>query len=142
MGSRRRITVALIGLVVLVVVGWFVRSAVDDNTGSQPSVTQNTATQKTGGLAVRPLSSLPKEAGDMWKLIQKGGPFSADRDGVVFENREKLLPAKPAGYYREYTVRTPGSDDRGARRLVYGQSSELYYTDDHYVSFIRVDPGK
>jgi guanyl-specific ribonuclease Sa len=61
---------------------------------------------------------------------------------VVFENREKRLPAKPGSYYREYTVPTPGSNDRGARRLVHGQERELYYTDDHYVSFVLVDPEK
>ena len=126
MGSRRRITFALIGLVVLVVVGWFVREAVDTH----------------DGMATKPLSALPPEATATWKLIQQGGPFSATRDGVVFENREKLLPAKPASYYHEYTVTTPGSDDRGARRLIYGQAKELYYTGDHYVSFVVVDPGK
>jgi ribonuclease T1 len=132
MGSRRRITVALIGLVVLVVVGWFVRDAVSgsDVPGSG------------SGLPVRSLSTLPPEAASTWRLIEKGGPFSSDRDGAVFENREKRLPAEAAGYYREYTVRTPGSADRGARRLVFGQSRELYYTEDHYVSFVLVDPGK
>lgn len=132
MGSRRRITVALVGLVVLVLVGWFVRDAV-------------TGTDLPGsgsGLQVRELSQLPPEATSTWRLIEKGGPFQSNRDGAVFENREKRLPAKPASYYREYTVRTPGSDDRGARRLVFGQERELYYTEDHYVSFVLVDPGK
>jgi guanyl-specific ribonuclease Sa len=133
MGSRRRITVALIGLVVLVVVGWFARDAV---TGSPPP--------SESGLAVRALSSLPREAADMWKLIQKGGPFPSSRDGAVFDNRERRLPAEPASYYHEYTVRTPdsGRDDRGPRRLVCGKQRELYYTDDHYVSFVQVDPEK
>jgi ribonuclease T1 len=125
MGSRKRITLALVGLVALVVVGWFVRDAVS------PS-----------GLETKPLSSLPKEATTTWRLIEKGGPFPSNRDGVVYENREKILPTKNTGYYHEYTVITPGSQDRGERRLVHGQQRELYYTGDHYKSFVRVDPEK
>lgn len=132
MGSRKRITFALIGLVVLVVAGWFVREA----------ATETTLPGNDSGLRVTALSSLPREASDTWRLIEKGGPFKSGRDGAVFENREKRLPAKPGSYYREYTVPTPGGDDRGARRLVYGQQRELYYTGDHYVSFVLVDPGK
>jgi ribonuclease T1 len=131
MGSRRRITFALIGLVVLVVVGWFVRDAVRDDPAPQQTA-----------MSVKPLSKLPPEAVTTWRAIQKGGPFSSSRDGVVFENRERLLPGKPAKYYHEYTVPTPGSDDRGARRLITGEQRELYYTDDHYVSFVIVDTGK
>ncbi|MFD1050027.1 ribonuclease domain-containing protein, partial [Kibdelosporangium lantanae] len=89
-----------------------------------------------------PLSTLPREAKNTWQLIQKGGPFPSNRDGVVFENREKLLPAKANGYYHEYTVITPGSQDRGERRLIYGGQKELYYTGDHYKSFVQVDPAK
>ena len=66
------------------------------------------------------------------------GPFPEDRDGVTFENREELLPDQPRGYYREYTVPTPGSDDRGARRIVVGEGGELYWTADHYSSFSRI----
>jgi ribonuclease T1 len=140
MGSRRRITFALIGLVVLVVVGYFVRDAVSDPTTgtSTPSSSQGPSATSSA----KPLSSLPREAVDTWRLIQKGGPFPSNRDGVVFENREKLLPAEPSGYYHEYTVPTPGSDDRGARRLIYGRSKELYYTEDHYASFVAVDPAR
>ena len=81
---------------------------------------------------------LPPEAQQTIELIQQGGPFPYDKDGSVFRNRERLLPRQPDGYYREYTVETPGSDDRGARRIVAGSDSELYYTDDHYESFHRV----
>jgi guanyl-specific ribonuclease Sa len=92
------------------------------------------------GLPVEPLSSLPAQVKTTWELIGRGGPFPYPRnDGVAFQNREKLLPAKPADYYREYTVPTPGSDDRGARRLVTGSSDEVYYTADHYESFVVVD---
>jgi guanyl-specific ribonuclease Sa len=95
------------------------------------------------GLPVRALSTLPREAGDTWKLIQAGGPFPYPRnDDVVFANRERLLPQKNSGYYHEYTVRTPGSPDRGARRLVTGEAAELYYTGDHYSSFVVVDPSR
>jgi ribonuclease T1 len=83
---------------------------------------------------------LPAQAQDTIRLIDRGGPFPYRQDGVVFENREGLLPRKGAGYYHEYTVQTPGSSDRGARRLVRGAQNELYYTDDHYGSFKRVTP--
>ena len=81
---------------------------------------------------------LPKEARQTIALIEKGGPFPFERDGVTFQNREGLLPRKPRGYYSEYTVITPGSRDRGARRIIAGRQGELYYTDDHYDSFVRV----
>jgi ribonuclease T1 len=71
-------------------------------------------------------------------LIDAGGPFPYRQDGAVFSNREHLLPAAPHGYYHEYTVPTPGSYDRGARRIVMGSQSEAYYTDDHYRSFWRI----
>ena len=83
-------------------------------------------------------ASLPVEARETIRAIESGGPFAYDRDGVVFENRERLLPRQPRGYWREYTVSTPGSDDRGARRIVAGEGGELYYTDDHYASFRKV----
>jgi ribonuclease T1 len=73
-------------------------------------------------------------------LIEAGGPFPNRADGEVFENREGLLPDEPRGYYHSYTVETPGSDDRGARRLVTGAAGELFYTRDHYDSFERYEP--
>lgn len=78
---------------------------------------------------------LPPEALETLALIAAGGPFPYDRDGITFQNRERLLPSKPRGYYREYTVITPGENDRGARRIIAGENGELYYTDDHYESF-------
>ncbi|MCW5883219.1 MAG: ribonuclease N [Anaerolineae bacterium] len=80
-------------------------------------------------------SQLPREARQTLALIDKGGPFPYRQDGQTFQNREGVLPPKADGYYREYTVETPGSDDRGARRIVTGRGGEVYYTDDHYASF-------
>lgn len=84
------------------------------------------------------LAELPPEARETLALIEAGGPFPYARDGTVFRNREGLLPARPRGYYREYTVRTPGVRDRGARRIVAGRGGEFYYTRDHYRSFRRI----
>ena len=81
---------------------------------------------------------LPKEARETVAAIRAGGPFPYERDGVVFGNREGLLPKRNRGYYREYTVKTPGLRDRGPRRIVAGTNGELYYTDDHYRSFRRI----
>ena len=81
---------------------------------------------------------LPREAVETVDLIRKGGPFPYERDGAVFGNREQLLPSRERGWYREYTVRTPGERTRGARRIVAGRDGTLYYTDDHYRSFRRI----
>jgi ribonuclease T1 len=83
-------------------------------------------------------AALPAEVRQTIALIRKGGPFPFQRDGVEFRNFENRLPPMPRGYYREYTVRTPGAKDRGARRIVAGRGGELYYTDDHYDSFQRI----
>ena len=91
-------------------------------------------------------AELPAEARHTLALIEHGGPFPQRRDGIVFANRERRLPIQPRGYYREYTVPTPGAHDRGARRIVAGageiddvrRSGEYYYSDDHYRSFRRI----
>jgi ribonuclease T1 len=93
-----------------------------------------------------PLAALPKEAQATLAQVRSGGPFAHAKDGSVFGNREKILPARSRGYYREYTVATPGRRDRGARRIVAGagaagdvrSSGEYYYSDDHYNSFRRI----
>jgi ribonuclease T1 len=95
-------------------------------------------TQEARAVAVVSVSALPVEARHTIKLIRQGGPFPYERDGAVFRNFERLLPQRDRGYYREYTVRTPGISHRGARRIVAGRGGELYYTDDHYASFRRV----
>jgi ribonuclease T1 len=82
-----------------------------------------------------PLASLPVEARDVVDKLAHGGAFKYRQDGAAFGNREKRLPEKPSGYYREYTVTTPGLADRGPRRVIAGRDGELYYTPDHYRSF-------
>ncbi|WP_298930074.1 ribonuclease [uncultured Ramlibacter sp.] len=88
------------------------------------------------------VSELPPQGRDTYELIRQGGPFAYDKDGTVFGNREHLLPFEKRGYYREYTVKTPGSRDRGARRIVCGGPSRApdacYYTADHYASFRKI----
>jgi ribonuclease T1 len=81
---------------------------------------------------------LPAEARQTLALIRANGPYPYQQDGRTFNNREKLLPSRDRGYYREYTVKTPGARDRGARRIVAGKGGEYYYTDDHYRSFRRI----
>ena len=92
------------------------------------------------GSPLVPLADLPPEAADTVTAIDQGPPYPYDGDGVTFENREGHLPAHETGYYREFTVVTPGSEDRGARRIVAGHVGELYYTADHYDSFVRIAP--
>ncbi|QNP73857.1 ribonuclease N [Streptomyces roseirectus] len=94
--------------------------------------------QDATGLATVKAADLPAEARRTLALIDKGGPYPYSRDGVVFGNFEGRLPKRKRGYYHEYTVKTPGSRDRGARRIVTGQGGEIYYTDDHYDSFRTV----
>lgn len=87
-------------------------------------------------------SALPKEAKTTLGLIRAGGPYPYPRnDDQTFSNREAILPNRANGYYREYTVVTPGSGDRGTRRIIRGREGELYYTDDHYASFRRIREG-
>ncbi len=86
-------------------------------------------------------TDLPPEARETLALINKGGPFPYPRDGVVFGNRERRLPAQPRGYYHEYTVKTPGAHNRGPRRIVCGPLPECYYSADHYRTFRRISGG-
>ena len=97
-------------------------------------------TDPESGLPIVALSDLPGEAQRTYDLIREGGPFPYAQDDQTFGNRERLLPPRPRGTYREYTVRTPGERDRGARRLVCAPKLECYYTADHYESFQRVSP--
>jgi len=87
------------------------------------------------------LEELPSEARTTLQLIEKGGPFPYPRDGAVFGNFERRLPVKKRGYYREFTVPTPGRRNRGARRIVVGENGEFYYTEDHYRTFRKIGKG-
>ncbi len=93
---------------------------------------------KQGGLPVITVAELPTEARDTLRAIEQGGPFAYPRDGVVFKNYERVLPKQSRGYYREYTVKTPGARNRGARRIVCGPLPECYYSADHYQTFKRI----
>lgn len=84
------------------------------------------------------VNQLPPEGRDTLRAIRQGGPFAYERDGVVFGNFERVLPARPRGYYHEYTVKTPGSRNRGTRRIISGATGEYYYSADHYQSFQRI----
>lgn len=90
------------------------------------------------------LAELPVQGQQTYALIRQGGPFEFEKDGVVFGNRERLLPSHKRGFYREYTVKTPGSPTRGQRRIVCGGAPRTpdacYYTADHYASFRRILP--
>ncbi len=148
--NANRVTGAIVLLVILGVIAGVLFSlaegpAGETNRSAATSVaSQLGATPLPGsaaaedGLPIVAAARLPIEAQQTIALILAGGPFPYDQDGDVFQNREGLLPGRPSGYYHEYTVVTPGSDDRGARRIVAGSQGELYYTDDHYASFVRV----
>src|SRR5581483_10982346 len=128
----------LIGLAVLVfavlaVMGYCTRVSTRD---SPPQTVP--ASTPASGLPTVKVGQLPKEAAQTLALIDKGGPYPYDRDGITFANQEKLLPKRPNGYYKEYTLPTPGERDRGARRLIVGKDGDVYYTDDHYASFRQV----
>jgi ribonuclease T1 len=130
---------ALLALVVAFVglVGITATSAGADP-GARPAAV-GTSCGDTSGFPVVALSSLPPEATDTYDLIQSDGPYPYPEDGTVFSNREGLLPDCSSGYYHEFTVETPGSPDRGARRIISGSGGEYFYTDDHYASFSLID---
>lgn len=136
MDSRTKKRIAafvMIGLFVLPLIAGALVSVTDD--GSPTTVVDAPPVTQASDLPAIGLGELPGEAIDTLNLVAQDGPFPYDQDGSVFQNREGLLPPEAEGYYREYTVVTPGEDDRGARRLVIGAGNEVYYTDDHYESF-------
>ncbi|NNM70094.1 MAG: ribonuclease [Gallionella sp.] len=94
--------------------------------------------QNQGAPVTVSVADLPAQARAMLLAIKQGGPFAYDRDGVVFGNFERALPKQARGYYREYTVKTPGVRSRGARRIISGSGGEYYYTDEHYQTFKRI----
>jgi ribonuclease T1 len=150
--TRKRSLLGLLLAVLTAVVLWWTQGdpgtqpapTPDDSsaetTASSPSSAPSSApeTDPESGLPIVAVADLPPEAHDTLDLIEAGGPYPYERDGATFENREGLLPDHPEGYYAEYTVETPGSDDRGARRIVTGDGGEYYWTQDHYASFERI----
>jgi guanyl-specific ribonuclease Sa len=128
--------VLLVCVAVAAAAGWLSQEAARPTSPTGRSATTTAAPQWSAGA-----QALPPEANETLRLIAADGPFPYDRDGTVFQNREGRLPARPRGYYREYTVETPGSPDRGARRIVTGGDppAEFFYTDDHYRSFRRLE---
>lgn len=120
---------------------WLGFAAVDSPAKSPANTPPSTpAVGWIGGEGTLEVTSaqLPPEARRTLALIKQGGPFAYGKDGTTFGNREGLLPSQPRGYYREYTVPTPGIDHRGARRIVAGRGGDYWYTGDHYRSFRRI----
>ena len=111
-----------------------------------PAASAREATTPVERLGVIRVSELPAQGREVLAAIHAGGPYGSKRDGIVFGNRERLLPQQPRGYYAEFTVPTPGASTRGARRIIAGRgtsgdyrtSNEYYYTNDHYQSFRRI----
>src|SRR5690606_2280771 len=126
-------------LAVLVAWGWSRQQAPEP--APAPAHVPTATAEAPATVRARAPAWLPAEARDTLALIRAGGPYPYRQDGGVFQNRERLLPERPRGYYREYTVDTPGSRDRGARRIVSGGHPpvEFFYTDDHYRSFRRFE---
>lgn len=105
-----------------------------------PAPSPTTPGAEVSRLPLRSLCALPAQAADEWRVIASGQRPAHAQDGTVFENAGKQLPVERGAYYHEYTVETPGTTSRGARRLITGLGHELYYTDDHYRTFVVVDP--
>lgn len=117
-------------------------SATSAPAAAPPSSSKATGAPNAAGLPAIRESQLPAEGRRTLALIRQGGPYPYTRDGVTFGNFERILPRKASGYYKEYTVPTPGESDRGARRIVAGQAGDKYYTADHYETFKFIVEGK
>lgn len=146
LAHRRRPAAAILRRLVLAIVAAFVAVLALAGCATSPGGT-GTATSTAGAAATRTPRSglptvqvrdLPPQAAQTLALIDKGGPYPYRQDDTVFGNLEGHLPKHPRGYYHEYTVPTPGSSDRGARRLIVGRDGDVYYTADHYDSFRQV----
>lgn len=105
---------------------------------SMPAQAGELPSPDKGAIGIIAVAELSVEARDTLQAIKRGGPFAYPHDGVVFRNYERILPEQPRGYYREYTVKTPGARNRGARRIISGKPNEYYYTADHYKTFKRI----
>lgn len=138
--KRSRTAFVLLAFVATLIGGLGLSAPAFAGPAAQPVSAAAAECGDTAGFEKVGLSTLPPEASTTYDLIQSDGPFPyPDKDGTVFSNREGILPACDEGYYHEYTVPTPGSPDRGARRIVTGTGGEYFYTDDHYESFKLID---
>lgn len=141
----RRPLIALVVLVAALVVAYVVKGLESDQGTGTPFPTASesapSSSPSASGTALEvPLSSLPPQAAQTVRLIRAGGPFPYPaNDGTVYHNLNHDLPREPDGYYREYTVPTPGEHTRGARRIVRGNAGQYWYSGDHYETFSRVD---
>lgn len=148
-----RLALALLAIGLVLLVWWWASTSstapAGEQTGARASSSSTSLTSTSGSstsgsstsLPSVQVAELPPEARRTLDLIAAGGPYPYPRDGVAFQNREQLLPRKAGGYYREYTVPTPGEADRGARRIITGRAGEYYWTDDHYASFSVIEGG-
>ena len=156
--APRWLRIAVTVVIALVVAWLLINDSGDDTPSAAPTTTsefvdpgpepeagtvegagiQAGSTIGVSGLPAGYSDDLPPEALDVLGAIERGGPHPYRQDGSTFFNREGFLPFEDEGYYEEYTVETPGSPDRGARRLVVGARGEVFYTADHYASFIEV----
>ena len=137
-----QVIVPAVALVALLIVGLVLASRDSGTSTTSKSSTRSTSqrsqTARGREIVGVDVSDLPAQARTTLRLISSRGPFPYRQDGVVFANRERRLPRQERGYYHEYTVETPGSRDRGARRIVTGRSGQKWYTADHYRSFVRI----
>jgi ribonuclease T1 len=141
---RRGLVAMLIGGLLLT--GGCAATTTDPDAGRaaqvvQPQYADLAPAQPTSDLPTMTVAQLPPEGIETLELIADGGPFPYSKDGSTFQNREGILPPAPTGFYAEYTVVTPGEDDRGARRIVAADDGGRFYTDDHYSSFREVVSG-
>lgn len=148
MTRRLRSVVAVVGLVVVVGLALLVGAGPDPQPGTdRPAPARSASSARTAsdqrdpetGLLLVEVRRLPRQVQETVALIERGGPYPYRQDGATFSNREGLLPPEPKGFYREFTVATTGSDDRGARRVVTGdRDRQFFYTADHYESFVQI----
>ena len=141
MATAPRLALALLVLLALALAGCGGDDEKPQTFGSFTEAAPATSVKPDGQSTLEPMPEAERAAVvAVLAAIDSGEALPYSQDGATFQNREGLLPDEPLGYYREYTVPTPGSPDRGARRLVIGENGETWYTNDHYASFIQIDP--
>lgn len=137
-GARSAVIAVVTGLIVVLLAALVVAGGGDSTAPVAPISAEPVGTPNIATIAA---SALPKQGHDTLALIAAGGPFPYKQDDGLFANREGRLPKQSRTYYREYTVKTPGAGNRGARRIVTGSRGERYYSADHYETFHRIVAG-